>query len=177
MSHEPHPKFSNLTCAYCHNRTGHPGLQGYSERIAMPLCVNCHQKEHVSTACRTCHPASFNLKPTSHTQGNWLQVHGKADLATRSRCHADKAGFCDACHGFAIRHPVNWRTAHAKQASFTVCTKRHTSQAFCQNCHQIVNPHPADWIAIHPRTVALQGASRCQVCHAVSFCSDCHRTP
>ncbi|WP_286977117.1 NapC/NirT family cytochrome c, partial [Candidatus Aquicultor secundus] len=58
FEHDPHIE-AGLRCPFCHNRVSHPGVKGYNSRIKMSLCVDCHQKNEVSTECTICHPAAF----------------------------------------------------------------------------------------------------------------------
>ena len=173
--HDAH-KDSGLTCAYCHNRVAHPGLQGYKERITMPFCIDCHRQKGAPASCTTCHPPSFDLKPSSHKQGNWIDRHSDLVSSACFTCHENRQKFCDGCHGLAMPHPKGWKSAHAEKIgaglSSALCAKCHV-QSFCDNCHRSQNPHPAGWLGGH--ISAAKSGAKCDVCHAASFCSNCHQ--
>ena len=135
--------------------------------------------ESVSVACETCH-----VDPDSY--GNLEKLH-------RIGCHTchnnpdapiPATSTCTLCHVKGSTPPRNhrlaWLTRHktdAKQRP-TECAGCHPSIMFCVNCH-----HRRDTVQqeMHSRNFrfthsieARANPRRCDACHTVTYCQDCH---
>lgn len=177
FEHEEH-KINGFTCAYCHNRVGHPKLPGYEGRITKQFCVDCHRREKATIACNSCHPARFKLRPASHDKANWTKVHDERLTKDCTYCHNEETWSCDSCHGLPMPHPANWNSSHANEVSrFGLCSKCHEDQYYCERCHhQGYEPTRESWRRVHPRVIKAKRDSGCRTCHNTSFCDNCHRT-
>jgi nitrate/TMAO reductase-like tetraheme cytochrome c subunit len=137
FDHNKHKK-AGFNCAYCHNRIAHPGLNDYTSRISMNLCVDCHKKQGGPFTCDTCHPAGFRLAPTSHTKETWAKGHGKGDLSGCSNCHFNTDDFCKDCHGLSMPHPASWIGTHGEnEYLLNLCKNCHDKKTFCTRCHEL----------------------------------------
>ncbi len=179
FDHRVHNR-ENLTCAYCHNRVGHPDLKDYAERITMDFCLDCHRKKKGPNKCEACHPEGFKLTPASHDADDWGKNHGKSakeNISSCTYCHYSKKDFCDRCHGMEMPHPGGWLATHKeKKAIFGKCSKCHTDPYFCEKCHHPgYNPPKEKWRAVHKRVVKERGSSWCFKCHGSNaYCNRCH---
>ena len=189
MDHAKHV-VRNKSCVSCHRSTAHPPSDAEKAVLLMMQCFTCHGRKAGSKApgtCTECHPASFNMRPLSHSPGYaWLGKHGKAALANRqpcSMCHEES--FCSNCHGLAMPHPAGWAKgsspAHAQFAKTNsqVCVQCHgPAPNLCNMCHhQGFDPSKGPWASNHASTVSERGALFCLTCHDELFCNDCHGRP
>ena len=135
--------------------------------------------EAASVACETCHadPESYGNRKKVNRLGCHL-------------CHKDRNGplqatnDCQLCHssGFPkpASHKVDWIKKHqvyAKQEPAT-CKECHSNQQFCINCHSRRDTvqekmHRRNFRYFHS-IEARANPRRCESCHTVNFCQECH---
>ncbi|MBK5211026.1 MAG: NapC/NirT family cytochrome c [Coriobacteriia bacterium] len=85
-----------VRCTMCHNRVAHNESGDWSptgvnpktkepsakhaDFLTMTACYRCHGLEKGSPApgtCLTCHPKTFNFKPSDHATADFMKNHGK----------------------------------------------------------------------------------------------------
>lgn len=141
FTHERHLATYKATCESCHQLPVH--LREEVRRPTMESCYACHGTRPASRSrayCALCHPASFQLRPTSHTEEFYGKGHSEAVAAEgTSRCfmchEGDQTSFCDACHGTAIPHPTDWVwTATGRVGGHSAGA--HRQGEVCEKCHQ-----------------------------------------
>ncbi|WP_366921932.1 NapC/NirT family cytochrome c [Metallumcola ferriviriculae] len=186
----PHQKHvdKKIWCVSCHKGVAHGAVSGRSvsqkendigqlpvEMLMTPnatkpnmgTCMNCHERRKISKECETCH--KYSVKPDSHGQDDFLQVHGK--IARKDITE------CDSCHGYEPISviPQKARSNAVEYARFN---------PFCRSCHGSKPPShmKEEWIVVHGRDKELDG---CFVCHdntplkgapaaAKTNCNRCH---
>lgn len=182
-----------IKCADCHAQPTHT-----EQGIRLPPmknCFTCHSQKDASAPpgeCTACHPAGFPLKPSSHSDREWLPVvdlretvrgkHSTKDAQSEedcSICH-DTSTFCRGCHKTDMPHPKGWQELHkseAKKTGETGCSFCHAKRQACAECHHkgyVVGGPP--WIELHPKVALEGGKDKCIRCHSVLTCSHCHVT-
>lgn len=186
----------NYPCTTCHPAFGHTAAG--PQKPDMLSCYRCHGLDHSQQGmvasgdkCGKCHPKSFQLVPSNHTQAFIDGEHKKkalADPAYCSMCHQSE--FCVACHRGEKTSPnapgqpvipadhknAKWRSSHGKLylAGQGMCGSCHDDPS-CKRCHQTVMPHPAGWVANHKPPPGVP-TSDCWVCHSQdrNKCQSCH---
>jgi Cytochrome c7 and related cytochrome c len=149
-------------CSVCHLVLPGPG-QLEPPLPPMKVCLGCHNHEQQFSAgrCDVCHQdlVRFPLKPVSGTfshQGNFTSAHipiARSSSAACSVCHTQK--FCGDCH-----------------SAQTAAMRIEAVQPDKPNKNFI---HWGDYLTRH--SIDARGnESRCQTCHVVSFCEQCHRS-
>ncbi len=176
INHDAHK--GKLTCAYCHNRVGHPGMDGYYNRMKMSECMKCHDGKKAPRECNVCHTSEFKITPKSHDILDWRRKHGKKakkDDKPCLFCHYEKKD-CLACHGMEMPHISNWIRLHQREKRlFGLCKKCHPDPYYCEKCHHPgYDPKRESWRSVHRRTVGRIGNSHCLLCHKSSYCLSCH---
>jgi hypothetical protein len=91
---------TNNACEACHR-----GLQesDHVNRAALPQmadCLVCHTVIEPPFSCQDCHAKGADLKPASHNQAHFLDIHsrpGQIDKAGCAVCHG-KTFQCMGCH-------------------------------------------------------------------------------
>lgn len=180
-------------CAACHQVPTHR-----EDGIAKPTmgkCFGCHSQEGGSAppgACDACHPAGFDLKPSSHDSSDWLPSGARLDEVKAEHsvgalagpeecavCHA--ASFCQDCHKVDMPHPADWAATHPETArsvgGTAACTTCHPDRNLCNACHHAgYQPGGDSWVKQHRNVVASSGALACFECHNSATCAHCHTT-
>jgi nitrate/TMAO reductase-like tetraheme cytochrome c subunit len=186
MDHAKHVA-RNRSCVSCHYFTAHPVPDAQKQLVLMARCFQCHGRQPGAKApgtCTECHPASFNMRPESHTPSDrWLAEHGKIAKVDRkpcAMCHDPK--FCNDCHVLPMPHPAGWaarpnplHAAVAKQDP-KVCERCHgPAPNLCNMCHHKgFDPKSGPWASHHAPTVSTFGVPFCLSCHDELFCMTCH---
>jgi hypothetical protein len=141
FTHEKHLAAYQATCESCHRLPTHTREE--ARRPTMQSCYVCHGKNPASRTrayCALCHPASFPLRPPTHTPAFYGKGHAEAvaveGAAQCFMCHeGDQTSFCRACHGVDIPHPADWtRTATGRTGAHVA--DAHKQGAVCTKCHQ-----------------------------------------
>lgn len=174
-------------CVDCHTEIAHPAAgkpQGTTP--PMELCIDCHNRQSVNTACKTCH--FKDMKPETHKQKNFLSSHGKLVR--------NMVRYCDNCHVFTGNSETDGaedqvgqdivastldRIISGSASNFIDYAK---SNQFCVKCHKKKpTSHGADWQFTHSRE-ADKDPPKCMACHKVKsndkgvtqkvLCSNCH---
>ena len=141
FTHEKHLATYKATCGSCHQLPVH--MQGEARRPTMQSCYQCHGDIPASRTpayCALCHPASFELRPASHTAEFYAKGHAEAvatgGTAQCFMCHeGDQTSFCRACHGVDIPHPADWVLTATGHAGGHVA-EAYAQGAVCVKCHQ-----------------------------------------
>ncbi|MGO9832065.1 MAG: cytochrome c3 family protein [Myxococcaceae bacterium] len=164
----PHLKFDHAKhlekdekCEVCHLTLP---ARGQLDRPVPPMqtCLNCHQhnQQYAAGNCNVCHldMLSILLKPTTppfNHQGNFVRGHvpiARASSAACTECH--QQSFCADCHS---------------AMSAAVRIEAVKPDAVDKNFI-----HWGDYLTRHS-VEARANESRCQNCHVVSFCEQCHQ--
>ena len=141
FTHEKHLAAYKATCESCHQLPVHTREE--ARRPTMQSCYACHGARPASSTrayCALCHPASFQLRPTSHTTEFYGKGHAEAAAAEGAAqcfmCHeGDQTSFCRGCHGVDIPHPPDWaRTATGRTGAHVAGA--YGQGAVCVKCHQ-----------------------------------------
>jgi hypothetical protein len=103
----------------------------------METCLSlCHDGDKASNNCVDCH--TDKAAPESHTQANWLQIHGEmAEKVDCAQCHDWTPDYCAECHKQRpASHTATWKTDHASHAKVRGdgCLVCH-EESFCKECH------------------------------------------
>jgi hypothetical protein len=187
----------NYSCESCHPSFAHN--ETGVEKPDMMSCYRCHGSYHNGKGlvaegqdCYKCHPKSFEMMPTDHTQAFIKSDHSKrasSDPAYCSMCHAPQ--FCVDCHTGKSDSPnapsglvvpashkkADWRPKHGglyldAQGACGAC---HDGPS-CQVCHKTVLPHPAGWIEAHTPPSGIPNED-CYICHTDrNECQNCHHS-
>jgi Cytochrome c7 and related cytochrome c len=181
-------------CGMCHSRADKPGPY-----VLTPPHLKFNHAKHLEKDenCAVCHkvlPARGQVEKPVPTMNTCLGCHNHAQQYAQ--------GECNVCHRDLLSIPLKPTTflshqgdfvrAHAPiaRASSATCTECH-QQPFCGNCHaamtapmriEAVYPDKPDKNFIHwgdyltRHSIEARGnESKCQTCHVVSFCSQCHQ--
>ena len=182
-----HPEHArrNGSCVSCHVRTAHPVPTRGGTLTLMAQCFTCHgtaEQPEASDACGVCHPADYELYPSSHTGPVWMSEHGGvwvADERLCDMCHTQD--YCAGCHGLAMPHPDGWVDGAGGHSSIardqrSMCARCHDDQPdMCATCHHIAyDEGRGTWLDQHALDVTDRGAAVCFECHAPSACVECH---
>lgn len=135
--------------------------------------------ESSNVPCETCHadPESYGNREKINKQG----CH---------QCHKAPAPImpvikdCKTCHfaGFPkpMSHKVSWISKHQSYAKNdpASCAECHSNQMFCMDCHSRRDTiqermHMRNFKFYHS-IEARANPKRCNACHTVSYCQDCH---
>jgi len=182
-----HPEHArrNGSCVSCHVRTAHPVPTRGGTLTLMAQCFTCHGEPgqpDASAECGVCHPADYDLYPSSHAEPTWMPDHGAvsaSDPRLCEMCHTED--YCLACHGLPMPHPEGWvdsidgHSAVARDRRET-CARCHDDQPdMCASCHHIAyDERRGTWLDQHALDVNDRGAAVCFECHAPSACVECH---
>jgi nitrate/TMAO reductase-like tetraheme cytochrome c subunit len=194
IDHTAHSS-QGVTCATCHNRVAHPeenveytlpGDEKHENWMTMDACFRCHtlsgeseSKTPATGKCAACHPAEFELVPTTHAADGWYTRFGASNgHADAAKAEASQTAEAMAAEPLELKHAVGPVLQTA--ASVNNCYTCHL-ETFCSDCHGLSMPHPADFRKTHSE----QGLSKpevCAPCHARSaaeakdraFCNACH---
>jgi len=201
FSHKKHLT-SGEDCQSCHGAVVEPTAAPADIIPGMTKCMDCHESKIVSVTantCRTCHTASENLKPLSHTF-NFEHNHSDqarmaaGEMSTNKNCMVcHKQNFCQDCHEgdnlARFSHPLNYEFTHAlsaqnKERDCAVC---HTERSFCVSCHRDNNvlprSHTVGWVNQIPNDggrhsveaeVDLESCIACHEQDAQAICQPCH---
>lgn len=178
-----HPVWAakGVGCVNCHTEIAHPT----DKTPSMKLCMECHNQQALSTACKTCH--SKEMKPETHKQKNFSGSHGKL---VRGR-----VSFCDGCHVFTGGGQADTEEQAGEDIVGSTLDKIISgsgsnfidyakSNQFCVKCHKKKPAsHGVDWPFAHSRE-AVKDPPKCTACHKVKandkgvtqkvICSNCH---
>lgn len=138
IPHRAHVEVLGMECVACHEDLVHSlNRRGYN-RPEMESCLDqCHDGDTASNECSDCH--TRKQVPESHTQADWLQVHGdRADTEDCAGCHDWTPGYCAECHEKRpASHVGNWKSGHAESARVRGdgCLVCHDGEEFCDQCH------------------------------------------
>jgi len=185
IDHAGHAK-RNGSCVSCHVRTAHPLETRGTAMSLMSQCYTCHgtpEQPEASAACGACHPAGYELLPTSHEEPRWATGHGdvsQSDPKQCTMCH--ERVFCDDCHGLTMPHPADWAkgpSGHGvlAESDRAICGRCHGGNRpdLCTMCHHTsYDPKVGTWIDQHPIEVKDEGSEYCVKCHPEPYCSFCH---
>ena len=164
----PHLKFNHAkhlekdeNCGVCHLMLP---ARGQLEKPVPPMktCLGCHnhQQQYANGQCDVCHRdlLSIPLKPTSPPfshQADFTRAHppiARASAASCTLCHQQR--FCADCHA-AMTAPMRIEAVKPDAVDKNFI-------------------HWGDYLTRH--SVEARGnESRCQTCHVVTFCEQCHR--
>ncbi len=161
---------------------------GPAVEVAEARCTTCHVQE----SCARCHvnwaslPAIQALgrdarvadmmrgraprypTPESHSQADWITVHGweAAENAMQcSTCHARPS--CTTCHGGATELPG---------AILQLPTPDAPATQGVQTRRRAPTGHVADFVSRHGGSAAAEQPN-CSVCHSQNYCATCHDGP
>lgn len=184
IDHVEHAK-RNGECVSCHVRTAHPEETRGGPLTLMGQCYTCHgtaEQPEASAECGTCHPAGYELFPTSHTAASWARDHGvtsEADKRLCLMCHTET--YCNDCHGMPMPHPARWDEGEAGHAPLATsdpvsCQRCHDGgPELCTMCHHSsYEPVKGTWVEQHNVEVRDEGTAYCFRCHGPTYCSYCH---
>ncbi len=185
IDHAEHAK-RNGSCVSCHVRTAHPEASRGTALTLMAQCFTCHgtpQQPDASAECGVCHPAGYELLPSSHEGDQWKDGrHGDiagVDVSQCGMCHEKR--LCDSCHGVEMPHPPSWieeESGHSDVAERdpAVCVRCHNSApSMCTMCHhESYDTAEGSWLQQHGVRVNDAGAAGCIECHGPLYCVDCH---
>jgi hypothetical protein len=155
LSKNPDLMFSHgfhltVVCSDCHWQ--YPHTPTGTIRPTMQSCFNCHGVGHgpqgmvAKSACRTCHPPSFVLRPRSHGRDWSGKPHADAWKKPGSLCAlCHTQAECKSCHDarhirtpfpYALAPYVPELPATMPPAPFTVNPDAPGSREQCSGCHQ-----------------------------------------
>jgi hypothetical protein len=155
IDHKVHAA-AGVWCTVCHNRTAHnevaapPSLTDpegnkntvHPDFMKMDACFRCHDLEGAVKmtgagakaapgTCSTCHPAGFELKPTSHNAADWsVKAHGQAALTVGTELASQTA---------EAKALVSEGVADYLAAPVNACQTCHVKTKFCDPCHTRLN--------------------------------------
>lgn len=202
IDHKAHSD-ANISCTMCHNRVAHNedpddgykpiniDLQtgvlnvGHPDFSAMNGCFRCHRlPEDGITAetpfdapggCNACHPASFDLVPSTHKDDGWKSAHG--DMAKEEWAHvAEVEAELEAEAGHEAEPKGEEAKATAEVPNIGLVSECYTchSPSYCNDCHGgLEMPHPADFGTVHADE-AKTNLPACITCHGEKACDSCH---
>lgn len=164
FSHKAHvartlPGGKKVDCESCHNDVRTATRVSQDRRPAMfATCGQCHQKTFRQEDCRKCHSTLPETGPAPTTVfdhgGDWMRRHGTAAKGAEMVCaHCHSPDTCVQCHG---------------KANIAISPDRLNLDKVARGY-----PHRGDFLARHP-TEARVDPKRCQSCHSVSHCTECH---
>lgn len=222
INHDAHTD-REVNCTACHNRVAHPetGLETIAKNpetgepaakhanfMSMTACFRCHTLTDKSPSgaefkapgtCATCHPADFNLKPSSHYDAGFFPK-GHADLAIMDVDQATGRPAKDVIRPVVHGEEASEETSGSKEATASeeakaageenpevlpvvevqqvdYCQTCHVEATFCTPCHGMEMPHPEEFkTKTHPQIVPT-AIDKCEMCHQQSttyFCDNCH---
>jgi hypothetical protein len=172
-----HAKHILIDCTSCHVAPPHEG--GVTVSPPMNTCFACHGLVHgasgelASGECETCHPAAFELRPTSHVETWAAEPHAVASRGGVNPCMlCHEAGpDCDTCHRdekveVGPMPPVylNSIPSPAAQPTITVDPAVPVDIGQCAFCHNDIDDHEVPGL-IFGHEVHLERAYECAVCH------------
>ncbi len=192
---------NGIQCTKCHNRVAHPeenitlileGDQKHENWLTMDACFRCHSQAPDAVApgtCSACHPAKFDLVPSSHDASSWYTLYGESGghakaAKEESAAIAENVKFyeerppSEAAHGEVEGEEPTGALKPARQVnSCYTCHK----PSFCDGCHGLKMPHPAEFKKNHA-AAGYADPGVCAKCHARSaaeakgtgFCDACH---
>lgn len=198
----PHKKHQakNIPCIKCHQGVAHGNIasRGLTQIDAfknwdvkkgrklmtveftapkMDLCMNCHERRGVTTACEACH--SNPKMPDSHREKGFIKngVHGQ--LAKKN------IDYCSTCHNYITKNggtsdalkvededPVQSfldRVTQSEGAKSDGIAGFARSNGYCSDCHSKKPPsHNDEWPIKHGPTAESRadGVDDCLICHA-----------
>jgi len=131
------PMAASAVCIDCHAlRAGVLGVHN----AGMAPCVRCHDAEHASAECTTCHDENTSLAIRART-ASFADV--QIPDVSCGACHNEEKE-CDWCHGMRLPHSTEFKMyAHARAGAVDfwynggkACSRCHTaSRRPCQKCH------------------------------------------
>jgi len=138
IPHRAHVEVLGMECVACHKDLVHSLNRRGFNRPEMEGCVEaCHDGDTASDACSDCH--TRKQTPESHSQKDWLRVHGTAaETQDCGVCHDWTPGSCAECHEKRpASHVGNWKSGHAASARTRGdgCVVCHGGKEFCDQCH------------------------------------------
>lgn len=140
------PIAQGMTCTECHPATGHSARRTYS----MSTCVTCHGTSARLSECSTCHIAD-PLDPN-------------AGAVARSKESSQTLG------SGKVTYPVVFIDRPS-------CEGCHDLVKQCDSCHGTRMPHTIAFVkGLHAREAAFGRKVKCQKCHTMKDCSQCHVT-
>jgi hypothetical protein len=184
IDHKVHSE-KGVKCTWCHNRTAHPGVPVYEDWMAMEACFRCHTQEKgeaKEAAAEGGEAAAAEATPAEATPAEGAAEEGAAaesgELAeaahrvtevreeqeTELREKFKAPGACNACHpkDFELKpadHLEEGWLPKKHHAAYKVVSKPETQMAEAGK---------------EDVTSVTFGDKPCTVCHAKSFCTDCH---
>jgi hypothetical protein len=181
------PLAASATCLDCHAMRA--GVVG-PHNVGMAPCLRCHDAEHASVKCVTCHDESAGSAARARTTS--FAAAQIVDVSCGG-CHNEKRD-CDGCHGMRLPHTTEFKMyAHARAGAVDfwynggkACSRCHTSaRRPCQKCHAelLGREHGAgaSWLARGHQKATAQA---CDTCHREfaytatrDFCKDLCHTP
>lgn len=136
IPHRAHVEVLDMQCVTCHKNLVHSLNKRGFNRPEMELCLQCHDGDTASNVCAGCH--TRKNAPETHSQPDWLQLHGKAASEECASCHDWTPDYCTQCHEQRpASHVGNWKTGHAASAQTRGdgCLVCHDRKEFCDRCH------------------------------------------
>lgn len=138
IPHKAHVEVLNMECVTCHEDLVHSMNRRGFNRPEMETCLEeCHDGDKASNKCTDCH--TRKQTPKSHSQDDWLKVHGAAaEEQDCGACHDWTPGYCGDCHSKRpASHVGNWKEDHASHARKRKdgCLVCHGGEKFCKECH------------------------------------------
>jgi hypothetical protein len=137
IPHKAHVGILKMECTTCHKNLVHSLNRHGFNRPDMETCLTCHDGVAATDECVKCH--TRKQTPASHTQKDWLQVHGAAAAEQDcAECHDWTPGYCAECHERKpASHVGNWKKNHAAPAKVRGdgCLVCHGGEEFCKTCH------------------------------------------
>lgn len=149
---------AKIDCSHCHNFSQADGKWKLEDKLKAStfrkpvgqICHECHQGavaefRNAPKACYTCHTSLENMKqikPQSHSSGDWAHGHGtnaRSNAESCTTCHSNSQ--CVKCHArrdtvLPVNHSRNFKFTHSIEARAQPqkCDTCH-SKGYCIRCH------------------------------------------
>lgn len=160
FSHAVHMEPAKGNCVRCHQDVPDAESVEETNTPAMETCAeDCHRPDMKRFACDRCH-VSLSRYPLESIRFfahgvDFERRHGRVARGEAEACmQCHERSYCMDCHSGTRVLPAE--AIHVERAS----------RAFI---------HPAPYAALHA-VDARTRKTRCETCHATSFCSSCHAT-
>ncbi len=137
IPHRAHVETLKIECAACHKDMVHSLNRRGFNRPEMEGCLEqCHDGDQASNECLDCHTRKET--PATHSQGDWLEIHGDNASEECGTCHDWTPDYCAKCHeNRPPSHVGNWKAEHGPLANERGdgCLVCHGGEKFCKECH------------------------------------------
>ncbi|MBL7032784.1 MAG: cytochrome c3 family protein [Candidatus Delongbacteria bacterium] len=164
--HGFHVEDVGVACDQCHSGVDDSSTGLDNLLPEMDICLSCHDGDTAGDDCAQCHLDLDDPQPAPRISAYLPKFSHAAHVADVT---------CEQCHG-GVTASMESTSRHLPQMS--LCMECHSTPLTiegCQLCHNAQESllpldHGPDWVKMH----AAVEQDRCDMCHSVDQCEDCH---